>query len=131
MNADWQRTEPDIEALDATLAAIEADPDSWYQADWRCGTGMCFAGHAAVLKGASFPYPEDDERGDLVDPPGYGQEERLRIAEFAQLSLGLDDYQAARLFRPENELSDLRDVVARIKAGEDFSADYGTDDPWA
>lgn len=41
----------------ATLEVIKANPEGWAQQHWRCKTGMCFAGHAAVLAGAEFVVP--------------------------------------------------------------------------
>lgn len=38
-----------------TLAYIETHPQDWEQGSWRCGTGMCFAGHAALTLSDSTP----------------------------------------------------------------------------
>lgn len=35
----------------AVLDKIEADPQSWNQEVWHCGTTHCFAGHAQILFG--------------------------------------------------------------------------------
>jgi len=36
----------------ATLDYIKSHPEEWEQTEWRCESGMCFAGHAAILGGA-------------------------------------------------------------------------------
>lgn len=46
-----------------TLDQIEAHPEEWYQDQWRCDTGMCFAGWAATLSGSKFLFPETSASG--------------------------------------------------------------------
>jgi hypothetical protein len=41
-----------IQLLDGALARIDANPTSWDQQEWRCGTYKCLAGHAADQAGA-------------------------------------------------------------------------------
>lgn len=38
----------------ATLDQIMAHPEEWYQDNWRCESGMCFAGWAVTLSGGKF-----------------------------------------------------------------------------
>jgi len=40
-----------IALLNKTLDAIVADPESWDQRDFLCGTKMCLAGHALIQSG--------------------------------------------------------------------------------
>ncbi|BAH52255.1 hypothetical protein [Rhodococcus opacus] len=66
---------PNAALLNTVLAHIKANPDEWYQGDWRaprtylyndadgsdspCGTAMCFAGWTVELTGGKFAHPAD------------------------------------------------------------------------
>ena len=39
------------ENIQKVIDVIEANPASWDQSDWHCGTKHCFAGHAQILSG--------------------------------------------------------------------------------
>lgn len=49
-----------IEMLDKVLGHIKANPGSWKQSEWRCGTSYCFAGPAAILSGWKPTGPEKE-----------------------------------------------------------------------
>jgi hypothetical protein len=66
---------PNQANLEATLAAIEANPGHWDQSTWHCGTSHCFAGFAEMLRLGLSPteecplmpqLPPGDELGILV-----------------------------------------------------------------
>lgn len=40
--------------IDSEFVRAYGEGRLWVQADWRCSTGMCFAGHAADLYGAEW-----------------------------------------------------------------------------
>jgi hypothetical protein len=40
--------------LDAVIEQIEAHPETWEQASYRCDSGMCVAGWAAEMSGACW-----------------------------------------------------------------------------
>jgi hypothetical protein len=102
-----------------TLAAFEHEgvrTDRWRQGFWGqsdyrhyadpeiCGTAACFAGwtlldHGYTIKGWRFRAPN----GMFVTP-------ELHAAEL----LGLTDYESSVLFAGNNDLDDLRQVVARL-----------------
>jgi hypothetical protein len=107
---------PDIGLMERTYAAIVADPGSWNQETYRCESGMCFAGHAAVLAGASFPYPESSGQSHLVDTPSG---ERQMVWQFAQDALRLSEDQTEALFAGGNDLADIRAFIDAITAGAD------------
>lgn len=116
---------PDPRQLRAdTLAYIRAHPDEWDQESWRCGTGMCYAGTAAMLAGGTFPFPADalGVFADLVDTP---DGRRREISDWAAQVLGLDWESKAVLFDPGNTLGDLTHIVARIDADLSLHDDDG------
>lgn len=131
---------PNVALLRQTLAHIEAHPETWYQATWRnpnaeCGTSYCFAGWAATLSGAqwdknsndvavsSLPQAVREEWSDYNEDVGDGW---IHISDAAAQLLGLlqrhqeDGYTsysapaADDLFDPDNDLDDLRRIVAEL-----------------
>ena len=131
-------TTPNIELLDKVLKHIEDHPEAWSQADWRteydealavdpesgreilavdCGTAFCFAGWACQMEGGKWadttsliPIDEDDPFDILGDDTVFASTRAQRL-------LGLTSEQAEDLFRSENTLDDIREMVAEIKAG--------------
>lgn len=75
------------------LDAIKADPDSWNQSVWHCGTVHCFAGHAQILAG----HP--------VSPA----KTRWQAIEF----LEIDDYESDYLFNGRRTLEDFEHALAK------------------
>ena len=41
-----------------TLDHIKAHPETWNQGEWRCRTGMCYAGWLVTLAGGTWLYPK-------------------------------------------------------------------------
>lgn len=128
---------PNFALLDATLAYIEKNPDEWDQSNWRCDTGMCFAGWAAALAGGqylldveqveifnrSMPWelPPDwpRHRGQFASPELLVEdEERGWITEPARERaievLRISHTQANALFAAGNNLQTLRRMVAAL-----------------
>lgn len=107
-----------VELLDRTLAHIEANPERWDQAVYRCATGMCFAGWACTLAGGLW-ISDDDEV--LVAEPGewpthqWDGEVVATARVRATRILGLDDAQASDLFSADNTIEDLRRIVAELR----------------
>ncbi len=108
---------PNVPLLRQTMAHIEAHPEEWYQGSWRCDTGMCFAGHTAIIDGATWTYPDitDDEifETELVTTPG---REIMPVRDYASHALGLELGEAALLFAASNDLDDLRQIVDELCA---------------
>jgi hypothetical protein len=124
-----------IASLPNNTEAIEPaeniDPNGWSQGTWRCGTGMCYAGWASALTGATFPYSADEAQGaPITDTGGYtvfvpaavvvrdsiGKDRR--ISEYARHMLGLGYEDSDLLFAGGNTLTDIDDVIAGINVDE-------------
>src|SRR4051812_40565249 len=78
------------ELLQRTIDYIEAHPEEWDQTEWRCGTSMCFAGHAAILAGCEWR----DETGSFVLLPDmedrqYHDGNQAHVDDAARFMLGL------------------------------------------
>lgn len=62
---------------------IIAVPEEWNQEDWRCGSGMCFAGWAIELSGYIWAWPKTFALGnDMVV---------ISEEEYEELSIGHDE----------------------------------------
>jgi hypothetical protein len=111
-----------IDKLKAVLAKIKADPKSWDQSVWICGTAACFAGHAVLMEGARpaspsawfqryRPVTSHTDRAVLCGVT-------VDVSTAAEVILGLTPSQAGCLFEQENELEDLERMVAALARGE-------------
>lgn len=91
------------------LDQIDADPETWDQATWDCGTTACFAGWALRLAGGhsenDVVYGPPALAGMTVEKAAY---EVLGISETS--SGGPDDW----LFDADNTREDLGRLVAEI-----------------
>lgn len=116
-----------VPLLKETLAYIEAHPEEWDQSKWRCGTGACFAGHAAILHGAKWRnLAPDDMR--IIAPGG----EVRYVDSYAREALGLkaevyvdhdgDTEFGVELFDGHNTLDDLRRIVGELCAQAESEA---------
>lgn len=116
---------PNVKLLRTTLAHIEAEPEKWDQKDWRCGTGMCFAGWAATLAGGKWAYGPDETGRDMLaaEPEDDELSRRLgtiQAADRAQRLLGLNEWDADELFDGGNDLDDLRRIVESLCMREEL-----------
>jgi hypothetical protein len=108
---------PNVELLKRTLAHIEAHPGEWDQKYYRCGTGTCFAGHAALLAGGQWAFESDHDEhmvADDADDPMYVFDGEIHVSNRAERVLGLASPQADELFESYNSLDDLRRIIARL-----------------
>lgn len=118
---------PNATLLREVLAQIETHPETWRQSDWRCGTGMCFAGWTAELAGGKWIADANSWRaGYLAVEPG-DTFEQLRYFQAIGYAVGVEDRatrllsltkgQADDLFCPTNStLAALRRRVAELVA---------------
>lgn len=106
-----------------TLHHIDANRTDWQQGSWR----TCFAGHAAVLAGGEWAFPDswalkavdDDKPGDVFV---YGPEDGCDVGpvrgvvarDRATRVLGLSASQAHRLFHCGNDLHRLHVIVSEL-----------------
>lgn len=104
---------PNVALLTQTLEYIRAHPDELVQHTWRCNTGCCFAGHAAILSGARW---QDPKRLSSVITTPNGSEEW--VSSYAKRVLGLNRTEADWLFDANNTLGDLVRKVAALAAGQ-------------
>lgn len=115
---------PNVRLLQATLAQIEAHPETWNQsipARGDCGTTYCAAGWAVTLDGCRWADPTTLAmlRARRDDPPEHISPNGLVACEDrAQRILRLSDREARRLFRAGADLDMLRSEVAYLCAGE-------------
>lgn len=125
---------PNAPELRRVLAHVEANQDRWHQGAWRialadldgpedqperCGTAFCFAGWKCELDGVTWKQAIPtwsggdafgDERDMIVMPTGGV----ISAERYARKAFGLTREQADLLFDPENELDDLRRIVAEL-----------------
>lgn len=97
------------------LTHIEEHPQGWTQSNWRCETGMCFAGWTAVIAGAEWANdnPNDGLYRYVIAPGGTSMPEP--VWKFAYDALGFENYDAddatIGLFEGGNSLPTLRRYV--------------------
>jgi len=120
---------PDARNLDPVVDGLPDDERAWNQTDWRCDTGRCWAGWAAVLAGGEFVYDVYENRYvDIDHETGTGGNrvahatavvvadgETWHVADFAQHALGLGDRERATLFDGANTLADIDLVLTAMR----------------
>ena len=122
------------QALNETLAAIEASPSRHDQGVWAedygCGTVGCIAGWRAILDGyTEFRNGLDYVDGALANPVtdallpvaddnarAWSESGQTTIASYAAERFGLDQDQAEVLFCESNSLDDIRDIIREFTA---------------
>lgn len=108
--------------LRKTMEHIEAHPEEHDQDHWglktACGTVMCFAGHAAVLDGATPIWNQgpSDRHPEMEAVIRNGS--AMRVEQYAGMALGLTDKEADELFWGADDIDDVRKVVAKFLAEE-------------
>jgi len=102
-----------IELARRAIKNIEANPDTWEQDSWHCGTAYCFAGHVALLAGATWAdgTPDCEYVITLGDKYAYA-----RVNDYARRVLEITQNQACVLFCGENELDDLKQIIDKLEA---------------
>lgn len=108
--------------LDAVIAQIEANPQTWTQKSYRCRTGMCVAGWVCEMTGGRWLHTLEESRylsllepvdGDSPDDISDGQ---VHAAERAARLLGLDEDTADNLFDGGNSLAEIKAIRDEIAA---------------
>lgn len=123
--------ERNVELLQATMSFIEKHPEKHDQATWAnaCGTAFCYAGHAALLAGATVPSGNALEWGHFwtINPETFqsGSETTLEqlesgnvaVDEFAARRLGITSYEAEVMFSGDRTRIQLRLLVDELCNG--------------
>ena len=96
---------------DEALANIEADPETWDQKGWRCGTACCFAGHVALAAGWSWLNPENPDDAHVTKN---GIQMHAEYA--ADLELGFESGRgySTGIYHGTNTLEDLQGYVEAL-----------------
>ncbi len=140
---------PFTPTLDGLLAWAEAEhekqlqglPSEWDQGHWAisrpdgtpiaasCATACCLAGKTVAADGGKFllKTPSYGEFGIATDaelPTG----EIVDVENYATERLGLTYEQAQRLFDVDNDIQDVRDIIAAIQSGDTEFFDNDEDD---
>ena len=113
------------ELLRTTMDFINANPQLHNQGDWiePCNSTMCFAGHAAILAGATFDQKiwEMHEEWDVDATTGkhgifqdYNDPASMNlchVSDFAQNKLGISFAEREYLFSPSRTREQLNRFV--------------------
>jgi len=133
-------TKINAEGLRVGLAATEAAAlrGEHDQHHWRCGTGMCFAGHYLTAVGQDNWVSDDPESpwfetlaelpgdplGDVWTPnPKCGGVRWVAPGDRAGRLLGLGSRDEQDLFSCENSLEDLRRIVSHLTERADSGSE--------
>lgn len=131
MNQPVDLPERNVTLLQNTMKFIEEHPEQHNQAHWvtACGTAFCYAGHAAILSGASLPQGDVMDLGqywiiDLVSLQSRGGNAydirdgvALPVDVFAAERLGITDDEAEVLFEGDRTITGLRALVDALCDG--------------
>lgn len=131
---------PNLAELDAIIAHAKAHPESHYQGDWAtyagtaselppvvtpeltCGSAFCIAGAAVARAGGQMLWRYNGIQ--WVATHAILNRVTYSISRLAQSVLGLNEYQADKLFSGSNSMADIDEVRDRIAKGDNFSDDY-------
>lgn len=122
-----------VKLLNDTLEWIKANPKNHDQGDWidpgdneesyeACNTTMCFAGHAAILAGATFDksvwFDEYDWAVDFKTGQHIGSwEDSVHVSIFAADRLGLNDGERYYLYSSERTIQQIEEAVSKFAQG--------------
>lgn len=135
------------------MSFIEKNPEKHDQTHWvnDCGTAFCYAGHAAILSGATLPPPNVSawarhwviDRTSLISVSlstfDFGSHDGIvPIHEFAAERLGITEAEADVLFDGDRTIAELRALVDALCSGAWIEDDsiyvdgerYGYVDVW-
>lgn len=119
-----------VALLQETMAHIEKNPTQHNQNHWmtECGTAFCYAGHAAILAGATTPGREVVSWGHYwgvntrtlesrgISSFDVGKNDMQVVDEFATAQLGITDDEAEALFDGDQTVQSLRLLVDALCA---------------
>jgi len=107
----------DVKALRQTMDVVERaaqkrGANGWFQPDYRCQTGMCFAGHGAAMSGGKWVSGPNAWNAAYMRMPD-GLENHC--SDLMIERWGLTEEEADYLFDGSNTLDDLRFMVLAIE----------------
>lgn len=120
--------------LKLTMDYITLFPEKHDQSDWvnPCDSTMCFAGHAAMLTGATFKNKIYSETGEWMVDAVSGKHKRwdwddesqnlVEIQTWARDQLGLTQREADYLFSDRRTVWQLKEAVQKFSNG--YTVDY-------
>lgn len=117
--------------LKLTMLYIKTFPEKHDQGAWvePCNSTMCFAGHAAILSGATFKNKiyENEEEWLVDETTGKHKawdslSKRVYISDFARKKLGLTAGEADYLFHQRRTPAELEKAVEMLSSG--YTVDY-------
>lgn len=112
--------------LKLTMLYINTFPEKHDQGDWvdPCESTMCFAGHAAILAGATFKQKIFDYDNEWCVNPETGKHVKwgsdkpwVYIKEFATNKLDLTFVEAEYLFHHNRTRAELEKAVEMLSEG--------------
>jgi len=104
------QTKPNAELAYRVLDHIDANPKSWDQGVWWCGTSGCFAGWTCALSGEQ---PERDYANGIYVPERAAQLLGFETRDDMDVVTDVAGEQSW-LFSPDNTREDLGRMVAEI-----------------
>ena len=107
------------DVADAVIGFIEAHPEVHNQLDWRCETGMCFAGWTAEINGEEW-WNSIPVTG-AYDNPVLASGEHVSV--WARKFYDVTDEEADMLFSATNTVDDIKYAVKLISDGESSGYD--------
>lgn len=103
---------PNIDLAKRVLDHILRNPREHKQDQWRCQSGMCFAGWACVLSGAEFVSDDPDHEDYYYVRDLNG--EKVPLWDHATDALGIDILTSTALFEADNTIQDLELMIAAL-----------------
>lgn len=132
--------EKNVKLLQDTLDFIKTNPKNYNQGDWVeagesadevCETTMCFAGHAALLAGATFDkdiwFDEFEWQVDFETGKhgNYYDDDLVHVSTYAASKLGLNANEHSYLFSSERSIQEIEQAVRLFSEG--FTVDFNGD----
>lgn len=121
-------TAVNAEALLDAVDHVKAHPEEWDQDEYRCGTGMCIAGHGAERAGGRWATsPLATHSACLIAEPGddrlhvgmCGQPTHIHASRRARRVFGLTVGDAVELFWSHNTLARIEVIVYTVAGRRD------------
>jgi len=94
------------------LDTIKANPESWDQTQWHCGTTHCFAGHAQILAGYTCTQSLAGDRQAVI-----------KVVKDAEKFLGVTEKEGYWLFMSRRKMEDFEKFLATY---DDYQYVIGT-----